>query len=190
MTNCAVTGCVRYVHMKGLCRKHYLRVVEYGTVEPSPGRPVRLCSHKDCKRKHYAKGYCSMHYQRYRNGLDMDYVKVIPPCSQEGCERESNTHGLCASHYSQLWRGGEVKELRPMLPAGYHRRRKGRECTCCGEYKNFSEFYRLAKDREGYFSNCKRCVLAKQKVNNYKRGKGPYPSEAIKFLQSVGAETL
>ena len=33
---------------------------------------MRICNHEGCGRKHFAKGYCQLHYYRHRKGLDMD----------------------------------------------------------------------------------------------------------------------
>lgn len=36
-------------------------------------------------------------------------------------------------------------------------------CTCCGETKNISEFYKMSRSKDGYMPQCKICVSKKYK---------------------------
>jgi len=68
---CALPGCDNYGPLKRTwCVAHYLRWWKHGgDVEPPPSRrgqrPPRSCEVEGCDRKHYAKGLCSMHMQRW-----------------------------------------------------------------------------------------------------------------------------
>ncbi len=66
---CAVEGCENYGPLKRTwCVAHYLRWYRHGGPPPPEGRrgrpPGGPCSVEDCTRKHYAKGYCNLHWQR------------------------------------------------------------------------------------------------------------------------------
>ena len=36
-------------------------------------------------------------------------------------------------------------------------------CTCCGETKNISEFYKMSRSKDGHMPQCKICVSEKYK---------------------------
>lgn len=70
-------------------------------------QPVRLCSHPGCDRAHKAKGYCDLHYKRFRRGVDLDApVREVDPsqqCSVEGCGRVARFQDKCGT-CSSNWR--------------------------------------------------------------------------------------
>jgi hypothetical protein len=78
---------------------------------------MRLCSVKDCGRKHSAKGYCAAHYMRSRAGGDVS-AQVGPPrrptvlsvCSLPDCKRPYAAKGYCRGHWCR-WRRGERGEV-------------------------------------------------------------------------------
>lgn len=65
----------------------------------------RTCSVPGCERIHYGRGWCSLHYARWRvhGSTDMPSRKrpAAPLCSIEGCEQPSADRGLCATHWHQ-----------------------------------------------------------------------------------------
>jgi hypothetical protein len=64
----------------------------------------RVCSVEGCDRKHMARSWCAMHYQRwYRTGsLEVRQV-AIRVCSITGCGRKHLGRGMCRLHYAR-WR--------------------------------------------------------------------------------------
>jgi hypothetical protein len=56
-STCCRPSCVRAVHYRALCRKHY--------DETRPGGLT--CTFPDCTRTHYGLGWCRKHYGRARN---------------------------------------------------------------------------------------------------------------------------
>lgn len=70
----------------------------------------RVCSVEGCGRPHYARGWCAMHYQRWRNHgdpLDLVIQPRAASCSIEGCEREVDSRGWCSMHYLRWKRHGD-----------------------------------------------------------------------------------
>jgi hypothetical protein len=53
---------------------HYARSRSGGDMSKPKRRhdPELLCSIENCQKKHSANGYCSMHWQRAKNGIDMN----------------------------------------------------------------------------------------------------------------------
>lgn len=87
---------------------HYERMRRYGSTE---SRRTETCSVEGCGRKHYAKGYCNMHYNRQRNrGIEKAQGRRQPKvCSVDGCGRRHKERGYCSMHYTRQWRKGSVK---------------------------------------------------------------------------------
>ena len=99
---------------------------------------MKLCSILDCKEKHIAKGYCDMHYRRWRTHGDPlahkpkdirneKYWKnkgVL--CSSLDCERNADRAGKCIAHY-QRWQ--KYKNTYPEKPI---RKMIGRHQTLSG----------------------------------------------------------
>lgn len=82
-----------------------------------------------CRKDRYAKGYCGMHYERDREGRDMN---ANPPGARRvdveqcevvengtRCERLMRARGMCGMHYSRLTTTGSVG------PVGSLRRQPG-----------------------------------------------------------------
>ena len=63
---------------------------------------MKSCSVVDCTRSYYARTYCKLHYQRARDGIDMDApVRKIDGsqgCFVDGCNNKHSVKGLCTFH--------------------------------------------------------------------------------------------
>ena len=60
----------------------------------------RKCSIDGCKRPYRAKGYCNVHYKKWRRG-EMDGVLArYRTCSEENCKKPTFKKGMCEQHYS------------------------------------------------------------------------------------------
>lgn len=73
----------------------------------------RTCSVAGCARKHSARGWCNLHYQRWlTKGDPLAEVRERIPgdlCAYEGCESPRYTgRQWCNKHYFQLYRNGEM----------------------------------------------------------------------------------
>jgi hypothetical protein len=64
---------------------------------------VKKCKVQGCKRAYRAKGYCRVHYQKWRRGeLPKARYKV---CSAEECLKPRAHGGLCEEHYQAARKG-------------------------------------------------------------------------------------
>lgn len=82
---------------------------------------TRKCEIEGCERKHWGKGFCSMHYTRVRQGIADMRPEKLPVggwgwqkrprkgvCSIEGCKGEHYALGFCHVHYARRKRTGSV----------------------------------------------------------------------------------
>ena len=76
--------------------------------------PDRTCTVEGCSAKRLARGWCSKHYQRWKNHGSTDSLlqergTEPPPCSIDGCaNRGTGPGGLgyCEKHYRRVQRHG------------------------------------------------------------------------------------
>jgi hypothetical protein len=61
---------------------------------------AKKCKIKDCKRPYRAKGYCNVHYKKWRQG-DLGKTRY-KTCGNEGCRKPLHRFGMCAEHY-EAW---------------------------------------------------------------------------------------
>lgn len=63
-----------------------------------PSEP-RVCAIGGCSGKHYAKGWCNKHWNRWRKHGDPNLgARTIRLCSITGCERKHARNGYCNMH--------------------------------------------------------------------------------------------
>ncbi len=69
------------------------------------------CKIEGCKRPYRAKGYCTVHYQKWRRG-ELEAKPRYKTCNEENCNKPLYRKGYCEQHYS-AWsvskKGGEAK---------------------------------------------------------------------------------
>src|SRR5690606_7588220 len=67
----------------------------------------RCCSIPECRRPHFGRGLCQMHYQRWRrHGSTEAPNRVRPSCSIEGCGEKAFANGYCRAHNWRYWKHG------------------------------------------------------------------------------------
>lgn len=66
----------------------------------------RICDVPECGRPHSARGYCSMHWQRWKKHGDPTYIAAERGCSVDGCDRRHFGRGYCNTHWARLYRTG------------------------------------------------------------------------------------
>lgn len=80
-------------------------------------REPKFCEWPGCDRERNADGLCPMHYQRKRNGRDMDAPvrphrkkgEPLPRCIIQDCDNPKHAaNGMCGMHYQRM------KDGRPM----------------------------------------------------------------------------
>ena len=112
-----------------------------------------LCAVDSCTREARARGWCKMHWKRWRTHGDPNYSRPAPPpkpsCAVDDCGRPKHAYVYCSKHY-QRWKAngdpnivGDHYPGRPRLDrpsyAGAHKRllrERGRAanyaCATCG----------------------------------------------------------
>lgn len=85
---------------------------EHGKQHGRPRQPRRLCEIPGCGRVHYGRGYCLMHYDRWRTHGSVELqipVRAYPwrGCTVPGCDRRHLAKDLCARHYALAWRAAK-----------------------------------------------------------------------------------
>lgn len=113
---CSVNRCqesIKYWRLE-LCATHYMKQWLAGRT-PRPkqktGRksiPKRPCAVQHCDRWAHTRGWCLLHYDRWRRIGDVKADQPIqernpPVCVRKDCDRRPQARGLCQRHYQQ-WR--------------------------------------------------------------------------------------
>lgn len=69
---------------------------------------IECCKIKGCKREYRAKGYCTAHYRKWRQG---EYgVARYKTCHSSECRKPMglNRHGFCEEHFQKYYVKGEA----------------------------------------------------------------------------------
>ena len=76
--------------------------------QATPGKP---CSVEGCKRPYRAKGYCAVHFKKWRRG-ELTAKPRYRTCGAENCRKPVFKKGYCEQHYS-AWSASK----KPQAPA-------------------------------------------------------------------------
>lgn len=70
-----------------------------------------------CDRPQYVRGWCTLHYDRWLSGSDMNAPprnrNLGKPCDVDGCDRKARKRKLCDMHYSRLMQTGRTGDAAP-----------------------------------------------------------------------------
>ena len=111
MQKCKVEGCNNPVSNRktGLCHKHHLRFIRYGTTELSKNTVKRneKCKVEGCNRLQQTRiGYCLKHYKRFvRYGTTELPKRERKKCKY--CGRLAVAREMCNKHYQNWKRHGD-----------------------------------------------------------------------------------
>lgn len=79
------------------------------------------CAIDGCERRAQARGWCKMHWKRWRRHGDPQRVSVNGvdfnarrPCVMDGCDTPAHAHGLCPTHHSRYRRHGDPSIVLPI----------------------------------------------------------------------------
>lgn len=94
----------------------------------------KICSVDGCDNAHNARGFCPMHYQRWKNHGSPLWEPPVKPttCSVDGCLKASAKRGYCNMHYIRWRTKGDVG------PAGTVVNVQNGPCTAEGCSRNAS----------------------------------------------------
>jgi hypothetical protein len=72
---------------------------------------MKTCELAECSRKHYSKGYCNLHYERWRVHGDPNVALMNRQhggrCAIDGCGDPYKSNGFCARHFARWQRHGD-----------------------------------------------------------------------------------
>lgn len=119
---CKIEGCGNKAKSKGLCSKHYVRLLRHG--DPLGGGTERIpkgtqsgnCKIDGCSNEMVAFGLCSTHYSKLKKYGDplAGRTNSGGECSVEGCCNPVKGLKLCAKHYDRFKKYGDARSLRPV----------------------------------------------------------------------------
>lgn len=111
MQKCKVEGCNSKISNRstGLCHKHHLRFIRYGTTELSRNNvdKTRKCKAPGCENTQQTTvGLCLLHYKRLqRTGSIQLKERKKQKCKY--CDKTSIAKGMCDKHYQNYKRHGD-----------------------------------------------------------------------------------
>ncbi len=65
-------------------------------------KETKKCSIANCKRPHRAKGYCDVHFKKWRAGEIEGHKPRYKICKEENCKKPIHKWGMCEQHYGAL----------------------------------------------------------------------------------------
>lgn len=82
-----------------------------------PYKNPPVCSIEGCGKSVNARGWCGMHYYRFRQHGDPLAVEVRTraTCVETGCDSEAWAQGLCSKHLTRQRRHGSTDDPRPTM---------------------------------------------------------------------------
>jgi hypothetical protein len=78
----------------------------------------RICTEPGCDKPLKSRGWCSMHYERWRSAEHSGHVKPRLPCSVDGCDDPVKAHGWCNMHYRRWLKHGDIGGVAPLFIQG------------------------------------------------------------------------
>lgn len=130
---------------------------------------VKVCAVEECDRQVVARGYCLMHWKRWRAHGDPLFVRQRKQCEAPGCAQPARRKGYCPTHYWRMANKGSASWERTPLthckngheytPENTYRHKDGgRSCKACR--------------RDGYRQWCKQ---NREHANEYARKRRERP---------------
>jgi 5-methylcytosine-specific restriction endonuclease McrA len=108
---------------------------------------MKTCSFDGCGEPHYARGYCSHHYQKVRHQIGFG-----PTCSIEGCESPAIAKELCNTHYKRKRKTGSTEPAHDDPKTRTHK-----ACNRCKEVVPLSAFHIDRSRADGRVGVCIMC---------------------------------
>lgn len=111
---CGGVGCDRKAVSRGLCDKHYRRLMKHGNAEYVKTHIPSWCYADNCDKFSVSKGLCDKHYRRLLKHNDPNWVPptLSSECSVNECGRKRVAKGFCSRHYEQNRQGVEFESAK------------------------------------------------------------------------------
>lgn len=141
---CAVDTCDRHPHGRGVCSKHYTKLLRHGfVIGPLKGNNPAICQVQYCGMGHEAHGYCVKHLRQIQNhGEITDHRKrETPKCKADDCDRNARALGLCIKHRRWLANYGDYNQAPDRTGVGR------------GTGQNPTEYIFVKVDNDAYYPN-------------------------------------
>ena len=126
---------------------------------------MNTCTVEGCDRTYKARGYCALHYNRWRktgnpggNELLRNYEPT--PCAIDDCGKDATVRGWCQRHYYRWKTHGDPTWTPPTVDVDGMR-----TCTSCGTTKPIEDYYKHPSERGGRQRRCKACSKAVANAN-------------------------
>lgn len=84
--------------------------METKTNTAKTAKPAKACTEKGCKRPYRAKGYCDVHFKKWRRG-ELEAKPRFRTCGEENCKKPAFNKNMCEQHY-----GAWLASKRPQVP--------------------------------------------------------------------------
>ena len=95
---------------------------------------MKACSVNQCERKHNSKGFCELHYYRFKKYGDPLKTSIIKNCKINDCDKKHSGHGFCSKHLDEFNKKNSSplndEEMKDFL----HKRSKVNDKTNCIEW--------------------------------------------------------
>ena len=121
----------------------------------------RVCSIDECGQKHLARGWCKLHYTRWREHGDPGWTPEPPSpieCGVAGCGDPAKARGLCSHHVERFYRYGDPCAIPPRVARAQAIVEAGEKaCSACGVTQPLGDFYAASARLTGTGAKCKRC---------------------------------
>ncbi|MBI2974106.1 MAG: hypothetical protein HYY43_00700 [Deltaproteobacteria bacterium] len=75
------------------------------------------CSIEGCKKPYRSKGYCSIHFKKWRAGEIEGHKTRYKTCKEENCRKPLFKKGLCEQHFGALVASKKGQEAAAAAPA-------------------------------------------------------------------------
>lgn len=139
---CKVDTCDKNTLAKNLCRLHYYRVRNYGSLElPARVKDIKLCAATGCTEPFYGKDLCKKHYDQKRNIDKRDHIAEVARAY-----RNQNKEKI-----KQIQR--QYRNSNPDWSASHQRKRRSRKINSAHSK------YTLIEVLESYGTQCYICKL-------------------------------
>lgn len=133
------------------------------------------CSVARCGRSVKARGWCGMHYARWRTSGSLELAPAVGStprepagCVREGCDRRRAARKMCRLHYSQ-WRAGVVEAAQCSATGCTS---KARADGRCGRHRSVRQMVELTGEKA--CSDCRQVFPADHFERDYR-----YPDRGV-----------